>query len=401
MKMTMVVLVSIPLVALSLATGCASNSTKASEGTSKSATVSTNQSSSTDAKTEASAPKEKKAYTIGFLNTLVSSKWRAQLMEDAKNGAEQLKAKGKLNELIIQSCQNDVNTQLNQLNNLINKKVDAILLDPASTTALGASVQKAIDAGILVLIVQDAAPYKGTYVISDNNELMATALSTWLAQEVGGKGEIVELTGIPGHSDDTVRVNKMHEVLKANFPDVKIIASAPTHYNYAEAQSVISQDIATFGNRIKGVLSQDDMAPGTLLAFKNSNTPYVPMVGHTSKSFLADWKKENLNAIAYSIYTGKIVDAMNIAIRMLDGEKINPAVLTPNSFDSKLVNQIRLESPYIVTNKAMSDAPWMKGLKVTKSISVDEAIELTKGKSDDWALDKFMTDAELDGLFLK
>jgi ABC-type sugar transport system substrate-binding protein len=345
---------------------------------------------------EANAP-----YTIGFLNTLISSKWRAQLMEDAEVGAEQLKAAGKLDELIIQTCQNDVSTQLNQMNQMINQGVDCILLDPASTTALGTAVQDAIDAGILVLLVQDAAPYPGTYVISDNNELMATALSTWVAQSIGGEGGIVELTGIPGHSDDTVRVNKMHEALEQNFPGVEILASAPCHYNYSEAESIISQNIATFGDRIKAVISQDDMAPGTLLAFQNANAEFVPMVGHTTKSFLEDWKELGLDCIAYSIYTGKIVDAMNIAVRLLDGEEINPEVLTPNSFDETLINQIRLEAPYIVTTEAMPDAPWMEGLTVTKSIGVDEAIQLCEGKEGDWALDRFLTSEELDRLFLK
>ena len=340
-------------------------------------------------------------YTIGFLNTLISSKWRAQLMEDAEEGARMLKEEGKLEELIIQTCQNDVNTQLNQMNNLINQGVDCILLDPASTTALASAVQTAIDEGILVLIVQDAAPYEGTYVIGDNNELMATALATWVAESIGGEGKIVELTGIPGHSDDTVRVNKMHEVLETNYPNVEIIASAPCHYNYAEAESIISQNIATFGDTIQAVLSQDDMAPGTLLAFQNTNTPYVPMVGHTTKSFLENWKKEGLDCIAYSIYTGKIVDAMKIAIRMLDGGKINPDVLTPNSFDENMINQIRLETPYIVTTNAMPDAPWMQGLTVTKSVSVDEALAICEGHDGDWALDRFMSDEEIDALFLK
>ena len=339
-------------------------------------------------------------YTIGFLNTLISSQWRAQLMEVAEAGAGELKESGKLEELIIQTCQNDVNTQLNQMNQMINEGVDCILLDPASSTALADAVQSAIDQGILVLCVQDAAPYEGTYCITDNNELMATALATWVAEAIGGEGDIVELTGIPGHSDDTVRVEKMHEVLEENYPDVNILASAPCHYNYSEAQSIIAQDLATYGDRILAVLSQDDMSPGALLAFQNSGADYVPMVGHTSKSFLTSWKEEGLDCIAYSIYTGKIVDAMNIAIKLLDGYELDPEVLGPNSFDENLINQIRLEPPYIVTTDGDPDASWMEGLTVTQAISVDEALELCQDQSDDWCLDRTMTEEEIDALFL-
>ena len=142
------------------------------------------------------------------------------------------------------------------------------------------------------------------------------------------------------------------------------------------------------------------MAPGTLLAFQNSGAEYVPMVGHTSKSFLQSWKDEGLSCIAYSIYTGKIVDAMNIAIKLLDGYEINREVLTPNSFDETLINQIRLEAPYIVTDDGDPDAPWMEGLAVTQAISVDEALEICEGRSDDWCLDRFMSEEEIDALFL-
>lgn len=351
-------------------------------------------------KTEAAAGAED-GYTIGFLNTLISSKWRAQLMEDAEMGAAELKAQGKIKELIIQTCQNDVNTQLNQMNQMINEGVDCILLDPASTTALADVVKTAVDKGVLVLIVQDAAPYPDTYCITDNNELMATALATWVAESIGGEGEIVELTGIPGHSDDTVRVNNMHKVLETKYPGVKILASAPCHYNYSEAQSIISQNLATYGDRIQAVISQDDMAPGALLAFQNSNAPYVPMVGHTSKAFLRNWKDEGLDCIAYSIYTGKIVDAMNIAIKLLDGHEINPDVLSPNSFDENLVNQIRLEPPYIVTTNGDPDAPWMEGLTVTQAVSVEEALKICEEYGEDWCLDRFMSEEEIDALFLK
>ena len=68
-----------------------------------------------------------------------------QLMEDAEEGAKQLKEKGKLKELVIQTCQSDVNTQLNQMNQMINEGVDCILLDPASTTALADAVQTAVE----------------------------------------------------------------------------------------------------------------------------------------------------------------------------------------------------------------------------------------------------------------
>ena len=73
---------------------------------------------------------ESEGFTIGFANVFVGNTWRAQYVADAEAMAEQLKAEGRLKELIITDADNDVSKQITQINNMIDEGVDAIMITP-------------------------------------------------------------------------------------------------------------------------------------------------------------------------------------------------------------------------------------------------------------------------------
>ena len=88
-------------------------------------------------------------------------------------------------------------------------------------------------------------------------------------------------------------------------------------------------------------------------------------------------------------------------MRLLEGYELDESVLVPNPLDENLVNTILLEPPYIVTNEAQPDAPWMARFKYAKSISVDEAVALGEGMSDADTLDGWMSQEQIDSYFVK
>ena len=61
-------------------------------------------------------------------------------------------AKGWMSKLIVQNAGEDVNTQIAQIRNLIASKVNLILINPNSATALVPVIKEAQAAGILCII---------------------------------------------------------------------------------------------------------------------------------------------------------------------------------------------------------------------------------------------------------
>jgi ribose transport system substrate-binding protein len=341
---------------------------------------------------------KKDGFVIGFANGYFGNTWRSQFVQNIQNEAEKYKKDGTIKQLQVANSNADVTQQINQLNSMINSGVDALMIDPVSATSLGPIVAKAKAKGILVVITNDPAAYPGTYAIVGNNDAFWRIQAEWMVQKLNGKGNIVQITGLPGNTADTMRQDAAKDVLKKN-PNIKVLASVPGKWDQAAAQSVMSTLLSTNKN-IDGILEQDVMAEGVLRAYQNANQTPPIMTGDYTFGFLRKWQKmDSLESIAVPYAPGVSADALKFTINLLKGKKFKSGVLQSNPSDPKLKNAILVDPPYVVTKKSDPNAAWMKNLKFTKAISLNEAVKLGEGKPDGAALDATLTQEQVDSYF--
>jgi len=342
----------------------------------------------------------KKPYTIGFLNNYIGNTWREQFLADAQEGKKYFQKTGDLKDLIVASANNDVTVQLNQFNDMINQGVDAILLNPASSTALKAAIDRAQAAGILVLIVEAPAPYPEALNIGFDHLLYAETTIKWLIDAIGGKGNIVEIDGVVGNPADQCRTVVWDRILAQN-PGVKRLAKGPGNWSNTDAQALMSQYLSTY-SKIDGLLTQDAMGLGILQAFSNAGVKPFPMMGDNTFGFLRQWQKMGFKGISFTMHQGIIVENLTFAINILNGKKVDQSKVVGNIFDTSVKNYITMEPPYIITLEGNQKASWMKGLRFTKAISVADAVKLGEGKADNASLEGWMTPEQITkGWFLK
>ena len=130
---------------------------------------------------------------------------------------------GITNELVIESADTDVAGQIQQLQNLMAKNVDAILVNPGDVNGLNATLLEALNKGIIVISVDQELNVPGVYNVGIDQKAWAMTSAQWLADKLGGKGEIVEIEGFPGHPANVARMNGVDEVF-AKYPDIKVLA---------------------------------------------------------------------------------------------------------------------------------------------------------------------------------
>ena len=92
-------------------------------------------------------------FTIGISNPFISSEYRTQMIQELIDTNKEYMDQGITNELVIESADTDVAGQIQQLQNLISKDVDAILVNPGDVNGLNATLQEAINKGIIVISV--------------------------------------------------------------------------------------------------------------------------------------------------------------------------------------------------------------------------------------------------------
>ena len=138
-----------------------------------------------------------KKFTIGISNPFISSEYRTQMIQELTDTNKEYKDQGITNDLVIESADTDVPGQIQQLQNLISKGVDAILVNPGDVNGLNDTLQAAVAKGILVISVDQELATPNVYNVGIDQKQWAETSAKWLATKLGGKGNIVEIEGLP------------------------------------------------------------------------------------------------------------------------------------------------------------------------------------------------------------
>lgn len=193
-----------------------------------------------------------------------------------KKGAE-AKAKELGAELITVDAQNDAAKQTSDVEDLIQKGVDIIVINPTDSDAVGSAVTAANDANIPVVTV-DRSANSGevvSHIASDNVEGGKMA-GDYVVELVGKDANVVELEGIPGSSAARERGEGFHNVAD---DQLKVVAKQTANFDRAQGLSVM-ENILQSNSDIKAVFAHnDEMALGALEALKSAGKQDVIVVG--------------------------------------------------------------------------------------------------------------------------
>ena len=188
-------------------------------------------------------------YTIGFTNPGgVGNGWREAMLCSAK--AQAVKA-GNVSKVTIIHRDTDAPGQLSDIRTLIAQGVNAIIINPAGPEALNPAIAEAIAANIVVIAVDASVTAPGAYNLSNDQEQYAYLGATWLFKAMGGKGAVVYMRGIAGHTADTDRDKGFQRALK-EAPGITIASTAVTKWDPVTATQQIN-DIMSAGTKFDGI----------------------------------------------------------------------------------------------------------------------------------------------------
>jgi ribose transport system substrate-binding protein len=330
------------------------------------------------------AAPEGKKFTIGISNPFISSEYRTQMIQSLIEVNKEYMERGITNELVIESADTDVAGQIQQLQNLINKGVDAILVNPSDVNGLNDTLQEAINKGIIVISVDQELNTPGVYNVGIDQKEWAKISARWLAEKLGGQGNIVLIEGFPGHPANVARMDGVEEVLK-EYPGIKVLGRETGKWDEATGQQVMSNFLASFPN-LDGYWTQDGMAIGAMQAVMAANPPKWPiLVGEGRCQFLQLWDQRlkedpNFETIAVANPPGVSPTGLRIAVNMLMGKQVDKSKLGGANGLSFVI-----PVPVIVTKENFQEV----------------FTTMCKDKPATYLLDGIMTDEEVQQFFLK
>lgn len=188
-----------------------------------------------------------------------------------KEGAEAM-AKADGATLRWVSANQDVNTQISQIQQFINEKVDVIIVAAVNSSTLGPEIKAATDAGIPVVATNlsiDGPEQKDLVSYIGPNDVGAGERSAEaVVHALHGKGNVVVLQGPIGQSAEIDRTQGIKTVLAKN-PGIHLLAIQPANWDRTQAYNIMQDWLSRYGTQIDGVISEnDDMAIGAIRAMK-------------------------------------------------------------------------------------------------------------------------------------
>jgi len=165
----------------------------------------------------------------------------------------------------------DARKQQQDIQDLMVQKVDGLVILANESAPLTPIAKKAHEQGIYIVNVDRGFTEPGiaNVYLEGDNKSFGRKSAEFVAQKLGGKGNLVILTGIPC-TVDTDRVTAAREVFKKS-PDINVLDQQPVKWSRVEAKKVM-QDMLTKYPAIDAVWAQDDdSALGAIQAIKEAH----------------------------------------------------------------------------------------------------------------------------------
>ncbi|WP_205315667.1 D-ribose ABC transporter substrate-binding protein [Nonomuraea lactucae] len=248
-----------------------------------------------------------------------------QLRDGAQAEAERLGAS-----LTVTDAQNDPSQQVNQVQNFTSQSMQAIIINPVDSDAAAPAVKLAERADIPVIAADRGVNRaRVTQTVASDNVTGGKLAAERLARELGGKGKVVVLQGVPGTSAARDRGQGFDEGIK-QFAEIQVVAQQPADFDRTKGLDVMTNLLQSHPD-LNGVFAQnDEMALGAIKALGDKAGTSVKVVGF-------DGTPDGLRAVSDGTMAATIAQqpvligrqSVDGAVRAAKGETVTETVAIP------------------------------------------------------------------------
>lgn len=229
----------------------------------------------------------------------------------------------------VQDAQEDVIKQQDQINSFIQQKVDALVVVPVDTSAMGPITKAAQDADIPLVYVNrnpfgESEIPEGAYYVGSQEKIGGEMQMEFVGEKLGGKGNICILMGILSNEGAIKRTEGVESKIKEKYPDIKVLAKETGNWQRDQGLAITENWLTAYGEDINAIIANnDEMALGALKALSNAGRKDVIVVGLDAiPDALASIEAGELAATVLQDAKGQGAGGLEIAHKAIKGEKL-------------------------------------------------------------------------------
>lgn len=273
-------------------------------------------------------------YTIALVMKTLTNPFFVEMEKGARRAETELGI-----DLIVKTGaqETSIDQQITIVEELIDQKVDAILIAPADSVQLIPVLKKARDAGIVIINIDNQldadasakAGLTGVPFISVNNEQGAYLSAHYISQDVTSPTQAIVLEGIVTAKNAQDRKNGALRAFGEN-PNIQVVASKTANWKIDEAHDVATELFVAHPDVKLVFCANDMMAFGVIQYLQENGKKDVKVAAYDALAEAMPLLKDgSLQATidqqaAIQAYTG-----VQYAIQALQGQQLPPVTLLP------------------------------------------------------------------------
>lgn len=278
-------------------------------------------------------PRSSPPWTIGYASSYAGNTRRAEGMSRLLEVMlPQYRDAGLVDEVLVTQSDLDDSRQIQQIRQLVDQGVDAIIVCCSNPVALNRAVEYAYSQGVVVFSYSGYLTSDKALNASSNYAQGGFEIARALIEEVGGAGNFLLVSGIAGAaSSESFDVGARRAA--EEFPDANIVGQVWGNWTDQVAQTEVQTFLATNPVQIDGIIAQGSQETGILRAVLQSGRDVMP-ISLAGSAGAACYLKQNPDWISHAFQIWPPGDEMelgfNAVVRTLQQQgPIAQSILRP------------------------------------------------------------------------
>jgi len=284
----------------------------------------------TDQMVNTTSFKKAAPWTLCFSNASVSNNWRVSGFGVMNADVDALKKAGKVKDFIVTDAGEKADKQISDIDDLLTRNCDLIIISPTSTEQLTPAVEKAAASGKPVVVFDrgvNTTKYT-TFIHPIGGYAFGNVGADFLVKQLNGKGNILALRILPGVDVLETRWLAAKQIFDAN-KDIKVVGVEFDDNDPAKTKSIVTDYIQRVG-QIDGVwMDAGEASVAVYEAFVDAGAKVPPITSEDVNGWLKIWNDKKLNSIAPTYPSFQWRTAIAAAEMILDGEPVPKEWILP------------------------------------------------------------------------
>lgn len=256
---------------------------------------------------------------IGWSNAGMGDSWRMFLNS---NFLAEVDKHPEISKFYVTNADENAVKQVSDINDLITKGVDGLIIYPTIGEALAPVIESATEEGIPVVVFGGSVPTEEyTSLVTQDLKEFGRAQAKWLSEQLGGKGKIVMLSGISGNTTAEERLAGAKEVF-AQYPDIEILDHQYCDWSATKTKGIMEAMVSAFPE-IDGIWADSGlMSLPALQVLQDAGRPLVPSTGDQLNGYAKFLVANDIPGFVYPMTTKLSAESVKVLLDAIKGNEV-------------------------------------------------------------------------------